>query len=105
MSASGRMQTGRFGLMPISSANVATWWKAVRRLLGRQIVLADVARCGCAFRKEFILRIEAGRGRVAKGGLFATCESVCQFFAGVGRGVKQVLNDENGFVGSNLQLG
>ena len=28
MSASGRMQTGRFGLLPIGSANVATWWLA-----------------------------------------------------------------------------
>ncbi len=31
MSAVGRMQTGRFGLMPISSANVATWWLAAVR--------------------------------------------------------------------------
>jgi hypothetical protein len=28
MSASGRMQTGRFGLMPIGSENVTTWWLA-----------------------------------------------------------------------------
>ena len=24
------MQTGRFGLLPVGSANVATWWKAER---------------------------------------------------------------------------
>lgn len=28
MSAIGRMPTGRFGLMPIGSANIATWWLA-----------------------------------------------------------------------------
>ena len=28
MSAFGRMQTGRFGLMPIGSENVTTWWLA-----------------------------------------------------------------------------
>jgi hypothetical protein len=29
------MQTGRFGLLPVGSANVATWWKAERpKLVG-----------------------------------------------------------------------
>ena len=34
MSAFGRMQTDRFGLMPIGSENVTTWWLGDRQLSG-----------------------------------------------------------------------
>ncbi len=37
------MQTGRFGLMRISSANVATWWKADRPLFGKRWAKADIS--------------------------------------------------------------
>ncbi|MEG8027638.1 hypothetical protein [Sphingomonas aerolata] len=47
------MRTGRFGLMPIGSANVATWWKAVALLLATQAAIADVEL------------LTAGRGRQA----------------------------------------
>jgi len=36
------MPTGRFGLMPLGSANIASWWLAVGLLLTTQAAMADV---------------------------------------------------------------